>query len=405
VVKTYFDGNKAVVRAVEADLNQENHSDKSLPLRICAFSPDADASGLNQNFVVGIPSVVGSEKVQATFLTNSHWVKEGSAGGGLYVMTGAGTWRTRVCRKLLQVINKNAWIPPFFGFLAVRLCETEIIESLLGCDPDIIVCSDPEWARQLDRLLRRRTLPWRCVTPTDSLLHVNRHWRKYDPCAKVSIVLPTYNGSKFLRQSIESCLCQTHVNLELVIVDDGSSEDIQGIVGCYKDLRIKYFRHPKNLGLPRALNTGFKHSTGDYLTWTSDDNYYVATAIEDMVRFLQTYSGVDFVYAESFVIDERVDSSDLRIRRTQVPDRLSIENEIGACFLYRRKVYETVGEYDPAFVLVEDYEYWLRVAKRFRMQRLFRPLLYYRYHKDGLTMKFSDEVEKKKQMVRRLRTL
>ena len=375
---------------------QDKNFLQSSTLRVCAFSLDAVGTGVDDSFFTSIPSAVGTQKVEATFLTNSQWVKQGSGLNDAYVVTGSSSWRTIICRKLLRVMNKTAWIPPFFGFLAVRLCEMEIIESLLGCDPDIIVCSDPVWARQLNRLLRRWKLPWRCVTPTDSLLQVKRDWRKYDPSAKVSIVLPTYNGSKFLRQSIESCLCQTHVNLELVIVDDGSNEDIQGIVSCYKDLRIKCFRHPNNLGLPRALNTGFKHSTGDYLTWTSDDNYYVATAIEDMVRFLQTYSFVDFVYAESYLLDQQISGpGPQQIRRTLPPEFLKIKNEIGACFLYPRQVYETVGDYNPDFLLVEDYEYWLRVARRFRMQRLFRPLYYYRFHQDSLTTKHRDQVEEK----------
>ncbi len=216
--------------------------------------------------------------------------------------------------------------------------------------------------------------------------------RTFDPSSSVSIILPTYNGSKYLGQSVESCLGQTYKNLELIVVDDGSTEDIAGTLKPYKDPRLRLFRHEKNLGLPHALNTGFRSSTGQYLTWTSDDNYYAPNAIEEMSRFLQTYPEVDFVYAESYILDERDGNPTPKVQRNALPDDLTVRNGIGPCFLYKRKVYETIGEYDPRFFLSEDYDYWIRVARRFRMQRLFRPLYYYRWHVGSLTCRYSPEV-------------
>ena len=67
------------------------------------------------------------------------------------------------------------------------------------------------------------------------------------------------------------------------------------------------------------------------------------------------------------------------------PAWLRRDNGIGACFLYRRAVYDAIGEYDPRAELAEDYDYWLRVARRFRMQRLARPLYYYREHPGSIT--------------------
>src|SRR3990170_3452478 len=104
---------------------------------------------------------------------------------------------------------------------------------------------------------------------------------------KVSIVLPTYNGEKYIRQSIDSCLNQTHENIELIIVDDCSIDNTPEIIKSYKDSRVKSLRHDQNKFLPHALNTGFSNATGEYLTWTSDDNYYAKEAIEKMVSFLK----------------------------------------------------------------------------------------------------------------------
>jgi len=69
--------------------------------------------------------------------------------------------------------------------------------------------------------------------------------------------LPTYNGARYLRQSLDSCLNQTYRNIELIVVDDGSSDETPQIVGSCRDPRLQYLRQVRNKGLPGALNTGF----------------------------------------------------------------------------------------------------------------------------------------------------
>src|SRR5262245_15338392 len=102
----------------------------------------------------------------------------------------------------------------------------------------------------------------------------------------VSIVLPVYNGARFLRKSIDSCLTQTYRDIELIVVDDKSLDNSVDIVRSYDDDRIRLLCHPKNRKQPAGLNTGFANSNGAYLTWTSHDNYYAPTAIAEMVAFL-----------------------------------------------------------------------------------------------------------------------
>ena len=153
------------------------------------------------------------------------------------------------------------------------------------------------------------------------------------------------------------------------------------------DPRLRYVRHEKNRGLSAALNTGFALASGDFLTWTSDDNHYDEQAIERLARFLQAHPAVDFVYASSYIVNEGQNPETPRIRRPQPPQDLRRQNGVGACFLYTRRVYREIGDYDSETFLVEDYDYWVRVSKRFRMQRIFAPLYYYRYHEDSLTSK------------------
>ncbi len=200
---------------------------------------------------------------------------------------------------------------------------------------------------------------------------------------KVSIILPIYNGGEHSRTSIESCLRQTYPNFELVIVDDGSADETPEIIRSYQDPRIRSVRHKKNRGLPMALNTGFAHATGDYLTWTSHDNEFLPEAVEEMVAALEGDRSVDLVYTDVWIRSLETGKKVLR----KSPDRLdlSVENQVGACFLFTRRVYETIGGYDPKYKLVEDYEYWIRICQRFRAVRLPRSLYIYGEHGKSLT--------------------
>lgn len=204
------------------------------------------------------------------------------------------------------------------------------------------------------------------------------------PTPRVSIVLPTYNGAKYIRQSIDSCLGQSYGNIELVVVDDGSTDATPSIVHSYQDERIRYVRHKDNMGLPHALNTGFAAASGDYLTWTSDDNFYAHDAIEKMLSFLKNRNCA-FVYCDFYRFDDHDPS---RRRVIKLPDSLSLENEnsVGPCFLYSREVLKAVGNYDPDAFLDEDYDYWIRVSKRFSMFHLSEPLYFYREHGESLSM-------------------
>jgi glycosyltransferase involved in cell wall biosynthesis len=208
---------------------------------------------------------------------------------------------------------------------------------------------------------------------------------------KVSIVLPTCNGEKYLRQSLESVLKQTYRNIEVIIVDDGSTDTTPQIIQSCGDNRIKSIRHDQNRGLPHSLNRGFAAATGDYLTWTSDDNYFAETALEKLLSFLKA-SNCCFVYSDYYVFDNGNPSALKTMRLPDMP-ALNVQNNIGPCFLYSRRVKERTGDYDPDTRLAEDYDYWLRVEKKFTMCHLPEPLYFYRLHATSLTSLFSREYE------------
>ena len=211
----------------------------------------------------------------------------------------------------------------------------------------------------------------------------NQDIKMKDLNPKVSIILPVYNGARYLAQAIDSCLNQTYRNIELIIVDDCSTDETPAIVRSFNDPRIRYVRNKTNQRLPRSLNIGFAAATGDYLTWTSDDNEFLPEAIEVMLDFLTKNKEIDFVYADN--LSKFLDTGETKKRNISGPENIKERNCIGACYLYTRKVYDTIGGFNPDYELVEDYEYWVRVWQKFRMHYLPQLLYIYGEHSKSLT--------------------
>jgi len=201
----------------------------------------------------------------------------------------------------------------------------------------------------------------------------------------VSIVIPTYNGKKFIRKTIESCLRQTYKNIELIIIDDSSTDGTSEIIKEYasKDSRVIYSRNYKNLKLPASLNNGFRLAKGEYHSWISDDNYYSDTAIETLVTNLQMHKDADLVYSSYSIINE----SDSIIDKYGVPpESLLFTCAVGACFLYRKQIFEDLHGYNENKFRMEDYDFWLRACKNFKFRYInFPDIYFYRKHPNNLT--------------------
>ena len=208
----------------------------------------------------------------------------------------------------------------------------------------------------------------------------------------VSIVLPVWNGERYFRQSIESCLNQSFPDLEVIVVDDGSVDSTPSLIEEYahRDGRLRALSHTGNRGLSQALNTGFASARGNYFTWTSADNYYRPAAIEALLEVLRAAPDAQVVYSDYTVVD--ADGNMLECRSAGPVQRLLLENCVGGCFLYCRTVQETLGRYDDSFFLAEDYDFWLRASARFRMTPVHQDLYCARDHKDSLSVRFAERV-------------
>ncbi len=211
----------------------------------------------------------------------------------------------------------------------------------------------------------------------------------------ISIVLPTYNGAKYIRQSIDSCLAQTFKDFELIIVNDCSTDGTAAIIEEYadKDSRVRVIHNKFNKKLPLSLNTGFDAACGRYHTWTSDDNYYAPTALETMLDcFLQEGQNLGLVYSDYTIIDDSGTQTGTRTFNN-IYDGFANWLGCGACFLYKEEVYKANNGYNPSAFLIEDYDFFMRAF--LKVPFMYYPshaLYYYREHASSLTSTQGDNV-------------
>ncbi len=211
---------------------------------------------------------------------------------------------------------------------------------------------------------------------------------------KVSIVLPTYNGERWLKESLESIINQTYKDWELIIVDDCSDDNTLIIAKHYQNIyeKVKVIHNSENKQLPASLNIGFRKTLGEYLTWTSDDNMYEPTAIEEMVCYLDENPDKMMVCTAMKDIDE---DGNIVAERREYSDELMYYNDyVGASFMYRRKILDEVGEYDETLFCVEDYEYWFRILNKYKtIGRIDKVLYIDRLHGQSLSTQKRDYVQ------------
>lgn len=200
----------------------------------------------------------------------------------------------------------------------------------------------------------------------------------------VSIVIPTYNRAVLLPKALDACVSQTYQNLEVIVVNDGSRDNTEGVLRDYaaRDARIRFITKA-NEGIPDTVNRGFREARGQYVTWTSDDNYYYPEAINEMICFLEKHADVSMVYADSRYIDGN--GNDLGVVEAREPDSLEYHCAPAGCLLFRREVLDKVGPFRRQWVRCHDFDFYHRIYKAFRVARLPKVLYTYQWHDDSMS--------------------
>lgn len=185
----------------------------------------------------------------------------------------------------------------------------------------------------------------------------------------VSVVLPTFNRASTLAKAIESALGQTYKDFELIVVDDGSRDETQGLLSGYarKDARVIFMRNRENMGLVRSLNKGIQHAQGRYIARLDDDDFWFdARKLEKQVSFLEKNQE----YALTGGGQIRVDEHGKEIARLVFPEtdkairrHMLFSNPFAhTSVLFRKESWARVGGYDESLDFSEDWDLWMKLG-------------------------------------------
>lgn len=209
---------------------------------------------------------------------------------------------------------------------------------------------------------------------------------------RVSVVIPTYNCARFLGQTIDSALRQAYRDFEIIVVDDGSTDDTQQVVAGYgKTIRYVY---QSNQGASAARNVALSIASGEFIAYLDADDLWIADKLSRQVEYLDAHPACGFLHTEVSVIDEQNKVLHTRFNyetNRPVPQGLCIRELLlrshiqTLTVLERRTAFDDAGMFDLRLPVAQDYLHWLGVVLRgYEVGYLAEPLGQYRWRAGSL---------------------
>ena len=217
----------------------------------------------------------------------------------------------------------------------------------------------------------------------------------------VSVIMPCYNQAQYVRESIESVLNQTYQNIELLLIDNASTDGTKEVIKEFekKDKRIVAIYHKKNLRFETSFTEGMGLAKGEYLAFTSSDDVWLQQKLDVQIAVLETHPEYDIVHSDALIIDENGNEKGT-IREFY---RLDPKEATGDVFhsltkknicctstvLIRRKCLQTADEWDPSLSFAHDWWLYLTYSRKHRFFYLTKTLAKYRVHSTNTTKKIN----------------
>lgn len=202
----------------------------------------------------------------------------------------------------------------------------------------------------------------------------------------VSVIITSYNHARYLPESIESVLAQTYRHFEILVVDDGSTDNTQDVVSKYPEVRYIY-KH--NQGLSAARNTGIDHSKGSYLVFLDADDWLLPEALAINVKYLNDFTEAAFVSGAHTKVNEHKQTL-FEIKKQFIADQhykhLLHHNyiEMHAAVMYRRWVFDHF-RFDTTLRACEDYDIYLKIARQYPIVHHMEKIAVYRKHTSNMS--------------------
>ena len=218
---------------------------------------------------------------------------------------------------------------------------------------------------------------------------------------KVSIIIPTYNRANVLPASIQSVLQQTDADFELLVIDDGSDDNTDTVVESMNDARIRYLKMPANKGVAAARNEGIRQAKYDYIAFQDSDDYWMPDKLEKQMTFMTQNPETGLLYCP--YVCQKADGTTILVPGSNIPlsekqghiyPYMLQRNTIGTpCVLFRRKCLENAGLFNESLTCLEDWDFFLRIARDHETAFQEEPLVRVNLRKDGVSHNISGYYE------------
>ena len=203
---------------------------------------------------------------------------------------------------------------------------------------------------------------------------------------KISVIMPVYNGEKYLREAIDSILNQTFSDFEFIIIDDGSVDRSPEVIKNYTDPRIRFYVNEKNMGVAATLNRGLELATGEYIARMDSDDIALPERFDKQVSYMDTHPGVAVCATAIRMFGAQNGEKYFSTTHGQLKVDLLFNNCLAhPTVMMRRSVIGCKYRYNEEFSAMEDYALWIEVSREYELASIEDVLLMYRVHRSQVT--------------------
>ncbi len=226
----------------------------------------------------------------------------------------------------------------------------------------------------------------------------------------VSVIMPTYNCAVYLQESIESVLARTYDAYEVVVIDDGSTDNTKLVLKPYME-KIKYIDLGRNEGLPTARNLGIQSAKGEYVAFLDADDIWMPEKLEMSIDQFMKNPDAGMVYSKHINIDSKSQFLEGKIRRRlpsgNIFTQLFFEQNFIICssVVVRKEVFNKTALFDSGLVNCQDWDMWLRIAFYYKAIGIDVPLVKYRHSAKSLSKNRNNVLKYQKVIIDKIYTM
>jgi glycosyltransferase involved in cell wall biosynthesis len=202
---------------------------------------------------------------------------------------------------------------------------------------------------------------------------------KSEQTPRVSVVIPSYNSASSVREAIQSVLDQAYTDLEIIVVDDGSTDNTECMVRSFGD-RVSYLKQ-ENKGASSARNSGIQKSQGSYVAFLDSDDLWLPGKLAEQIPLLEHDPEVGLVYSDWTVVSDQGVLEPSYLSNLPTASGYVFNELVQSGFILtsgtivRRSCFDDVGDFDETLSIAQDYDLWLRICYRWKIVLVNKPLV------------------------------